>query len=326
MRGTALLLTMAIATELVAQTPQTGGTGQVRDLDKEDAARTAAYYLRYRDEIRAREAFVAAQKTLRTEAFRDALRDANSKVPRLAVTLDRFVTATGIMFDAVQLGLPRGIMRSGEKVTLFGEVADAAGKVVSSFEEPARIAESKGDLFVERVLFLPVTKAASAFGLAVGNEVIAIGRAPIDAEDVNATSSGVSRLIVSNNIYNMTKMQGPFEPFAFGGTKVVPKPDRAFRRGDEMWLFTEMRGPKLGADGMPRLSMNIAIETGGKTVAKSKIAADPSPLKGVAGHFAVGTTVDSSALGPGEYNVHFTVTDELAKKSYERAETVTIRD
>lgn len=124
---TGLLITFVIALPLFAQTPS--GPVNVPGGDKLDAAKTAAYYTHYRDEIRAKEAFEASRKMLHTQAFKNALHDAHSTLPQLAVTLDRFVTATGIMFDAVQLGLPHGIMRKDAKVTLFGEITD--GRAVS---------------------------------------------------------------------------------------------------------------------------------------------------------------------------------------------------
>jgi hypothetical protein len=72
--------------------------------------------------------------------------------------------------------------------------------------------------------------------------------------------------------------------------------------------------------------MRIAIESGGKMVANSTMPAEASALKGVAGHFAIGTTVDLSALRAGQYTVHLTVVDDLAKKSYERSQSITIVD
>jgi hypothetical protein len=293
-------------------------------LDPEDKTKAAAYYLRYRDEVRAKEVAERARTLLHTAVFRDALHNTASSLPRLFVTTDRFVTATGITFDAFQIGLPSGMMRSAAKVTLFGEITDSSGGVITSLEEPAVVSESKNDRFVERVLFLPATKGVAAFGIAAGGEVIAIGRAPLDADEMIATTSGVSRLIVSNNIFNLTKMQSPFEPFAFGGTRVIPKPDRTFHRTDEMWLFEEVRSPQSGADGDPHLTMHITIRNGDKTVANSTMPADASPLKGVAGHFAIGTTVDLSALRPGEYSVHLTVIDDIAKKSYEQSQVISI--
>jgi hypothetical protein len=294
--------------------------------DPEDKSKAASYYLRMRDEVRAKEAVEHARTLLHTAAFRDALHDSASALPHLFVTADRFVTATGITFDAFQLGLPHGVMRGGAKVILFGEITDAAGKVVASIEEPAVVSESKNDRFVECVLFLPVAKASTAFGVAAGGEVIAVGRASFDADEMIATSPGVSRLLVSNNIFNLTQMQSPFTPFAFGGTKVIAKPDRSFQRTDELWLFEEIRSPKTDIDGSPRLTMRITIERDGKTVANTTLPAEASPLKGVAGHFGIGTTVDLSALRPGDYNVHLTVIDELAKKSYEQSQSITILD
>ena len=294
--------------------------------DPLDAAKTSKYYLRFRDEITAKQAAEAARRALKTPKFREALRNLETKAPELPIAFDRFITAGGIVFEAVQIGLSSRQLQSGAKVTLFGEVTDLDGKVITDFEEPARVLESKGDLFVERSVFLSMPKANAAFGVARGADVIGIARVLIDDEEIKPASPGVSRLIVSNNIYNLAQIQGPFDPFAFGGTKVVPKPDRAFRRSDEMWLFTEVRHPAMSDDGKPRLAMRISIASGDKTVANSKMSADASPLKGVDGHYGVGTAVDLSALRAGRYTVNFTVTDEIAHRSYERSETITVTD
>lgn len=319
MRIAATVVVLLAAAGAFAQTPPTG-------LDPLDKSKTSAYYLRARDEIRAMEAMEASRRALRTAKFRDVLHDPETKAETLPLVLDRFITAGGVIFEAVQVGLPAPRVRPGTKVTFFGEIKDRDGKVITDFEEPVRVLESKGDLFVERSIFLPVAKANAAFGIANGNDVVGIARVVIDDEELTPASSTLSRLIVSNNIYNLDVIQGPFDPFAFGGTRVVPKPNRAFHRSDEMWLFAEIRNPATADDGKPRLVIQVAIEEGGKTVATTKMAADASPLKGVAGHFGLGTTVDLTALRPGNYAVRMIVTDQIAHRSFERSETIFVTD
>ncbi|HVR38030.1 MAG TPA: hypothetical protein VMU84_02980, partial [Thermoanaerobaculia bacterium] len=165
--------------------------------------------------------------------------------------------------------------------------------------------------------------AVGTFGVAVGGEIIALGRSSIDFDEVTKTSPGLSHLFVSNNIYNLPRVQNPFDPFAFGGTKVVPKPDRAFRAGDEVWLFAELRNPGVGNDRLPKLNTKIDIE-GATRKLKVPMNIEPLPLKGVDGHFGLGTTIDVSSFSPGEYKVRLTITDTIANRVFQREETIRI--
>ena len=322
MRLSAALLAL-LALPALAQTPS-GSTGKYDD----SAAKGGAYTNRYEDEVRARKAFDASRKALHTKAFRDALRGYEpGKLPELFATWGEFMTATGTEYLALQLApAADSHMKPDTKVVVFGEILDATGKAVHDFEEPASVAASKRDVYVERTLILPSYVGIGTFGLAVGGEILGLTRIRFDAWELSRTTVGISRLLVSNNIYNLSKMQGPFDPFAFGGTKVVPKPDRAFRRDDELWLFTEVWNPAVDGGKQPRMTTKIEIEGNGKRMGMPAAAADALPLKGVIGHFGVGTTVDLSSLKPGEYKVRFTVADTIANQTYQREETIHVID
>lgn len=322
MRPLALLLLLALPA--YAQTP-TPSSGRYDD----SSAKGGAYTMRYDDEVRARKAFDASRRALHTKAFRDALRGYEpGKVPELFATWGEFMTATGTEYLALQLAPAAGTTLKAEaKVVAFGEILDASGKVLYDFEEPASVAASKNDVYIERTLIMPSYVGIGTFGVAVGGEVVGLTRVRFDAWELGRSTVGISRLLVSNNVYNLSKMQGPFDPFAFGGTKVVPKPDRAFRRDDELWLFTEVWNPGVDREKqLPRMTTRIEIEGNGRKLGIPATAADALPLKGVTGHFGVGTTVDLSSLKPGEYKVRLTVADTIANQTYQREETIHIVD
>ncbi|HEV7921023.1 MAG TPA: hypothetical protein VGR02_09570 [Thermoanaerobaculia bacterium] len=310
-----LLLLPAIA---AAQTPQ--------PQDAWSGAKTERVMMRYADDVRARKAFDEAHKALQTAAFKTAVRNYEAgKVPELHATWGEFVTAQGTEYIALQLA-PAAPLKAGAKVIAFGEIVDAAGKTIYDFEEPADVADSKGDPYIERTLILPAWNIVGTFGLAAGGEIVALTRSAMDGESLTKATAGVSRLIVSNNVYNLTRLQSPFDPFAFGGTKVVPKPDRTFKKSDEVWLFTELRNPGIDAQQTPHVMMKVELEGNGKRVAMPQQAADASPLKGVRGHYGVGTTVDLSRLKPGDYKVRLTLNDTIANQTYQREETIHLLD
>jgi hypothetical protein len=265
-------------------------------------------------------------KRLATPALKEAIRNfAPGKLPELRVTWGEFVTADGKEFVALQFAPPAGVtLAPGRKVVAFGEVTEAGGKWLLDYEEPSVVADAKGDAFVDRSFLLPGAKLTGTFGLAAGSEVLAIARVPLDVEPLTKSGSSLSRLILAKDVHPLPAAQKPLEPFAFGGTKVVPKPDRTFRASDEVWLFTELRNPALDAAQSPRITTKVELEGEGKKVRGSAQPAEALPLKGVAGHFGVGQTIDVSSLKPGQYTVRYTVTDAVAQQSWTREETLRI--
>lgn len=265
-------------------------------------------------------------KRLTTAALKDAVRNfAPGKLPELRVTWGEFITAEGKEFVALQFAPPAGMtLQPGRKLVTFGEVTDADGKWLLDYEEPAVVADAKGDAFIDRSFVLPGANLTGTFGLAAGSEVLAIARVPLAVEPLTKSGSGLSRLIVSKDVHPMPVAQKPLEPFAFGGTKVVPKPDRTFRASDEVWLFTELRNPALSAAQSPRITTKVELEGEGKKVRGTPQPAEALPLKGVPGHFGIGQTIDVSSLKPGQYTVRYTVTDAVSQQSWTREETLRI--
>ena len=265
-------------------------------------------------------------KRLATPALKEAIRNfAPGKLPELRVTWGEFIGADGREFVALQFATPAEIvLKPGRKLTAFGELL-ADGKWLLDYEEPAVVADSKGDAYVERSIVVDgATNLTGTFGLAAGGEVLAIARVPLALETLTKTGSSLSRLILSNNVFPLPAAQKPLDPFAFGGTKVVPKPDHAFKATDELWVFSELRNPTLDGAQAPQVTTKVELEGEGKRLRGAAQPAEALPLKGVPGHFGVGQTIDVSTLKPGEYKLRYTVTDVLAKQSWTREETLRI--
>src|SRR5258706_2127191 len=286
MRMPRLAPTLLAAVTLAAfpAAAQTPGAPTARTGDAWDSAKTADYIARYGDEVRAKQAFDARRVSLRTRLYREALDhfDPATQAPA-PIVWGRFVTAGGASFVALHVALPSSGAKAGDKVTAFGEVVDEKGTAITTFEEPLTVVESKGDLFVERTLFLPPGKATGTFGLASGPQLLALGRATVEIVGKEPSTRDLSDLLVSHDVHNLEQRQSPFEPFSFGGTKVVPKADLTFNRNDEVWLFTEFRDAEL-KDAPPQLSMRVTVDGNGRKTVGTWQPVEPAPLKGVPGH------------------------------------------
>jgi hypothetical protein len=318
----AALLSLLIASIALAQTPGTDPRTTGPGGDPLDKALTGRYFMRYADEFRAKKAMEEARVALRTPEFRDALHSFEpGRLPKLEITWAEFVTAEGTPFTAMQFA---AAMKPKSKVTTFGEIVDANGKVLFDFEERLDVQQSKRDVFTERTIIQPFRHAVGTFGIAVGKEILALGRVDIDCEELNKNSTGISRLLLSDSVFNLEMMQTPFDPFAFGGTRVIPKPGRAFRREDETWLFVEMRNPALDANGEPKLTTRLELDRDGRTIVRQPMIIEPLALKGVRNHYGLGTTLDVSSFTPGEYTLRLKVTDEIARQWWTREETIQI--
>jgi hypothetical protein len=316
MRNVLASLVLLTALPVLAQTPSTG----------ERTPKTPDDYRRMERGVENLQQSGANAKRLVTPAFKDAIRNfAPGKVPELRVSWGEFVGVDGKEFVALQFAPPEGLpLKPGRKVVVFGEIVGADGKWLLDYEEPAVVADSKGDAYIDRSFLLDAANVTGTFGLAAGREVLAMARLPLDLEPLTKSGSGLSRLILSNNVFTMPAAQKPLDAFAFGGTKVVPKPGRAFKATDELWIFSELRNPALDQSQGAHVTTKIELEGPGTKIRSSPQPADALPLKGMAGHFGVGQTVDVSSLKPGQYKLRYTVTDTLAKQSWTREETLRI--
>jgi hypothetical protein len=279
---------------------------------------------RANDTLTARRAFDASARAMLTPRYRDAIEKYAPASTDLQATWGEFVAADGTTFVALQLA--SASVKADERITFFGLVTDENGKTIATFNEPQPVIASNADLFVERTLTLPLRKSRGTFGLARRNDVIGLTRIDFDPEALTAASGGISRVIVSSDVHILPAAQAPLDPFAFGGTKVVPKPGASFKRTDEVWLFTELRNPTLGTDGAPHVMTKVEIEGSAKSIPGIAVPAEATALKGVPGHYGIGNTIDVTSLPVGDYKVRLTVTDTVAKQVYRRDAMIRIRE
>jgi len=234
---------------------------------------------RMADDVRMRKTVDAP--ILKTAKFKEAIRNYQpDKQAHLLATWGEFVTADGTEFVALQIAPAAGtFMKADAAVVAFGEFVDPSGRSELTFEEPLPVRQSKDDVFVERSFVLPAQNLIGTFGLAIGGEIIGLTRAEFNQEPLTGLTSGVSRLILSDNVYTLPAAQKPLDPFAFGGTKVVPKPGATFHKNDEVWIFTEVRNPGVDAGKLPHVMTRIELIGNGKKIAGPATPADASPLK-----------------------------------------------
>ena len=278
---------------------------------------------RMNDKIIASREYDANARNLIGKKFSDAL-DAfkPGAQPELQASWGEFVAVDGRPFIALQLAFPGGAAPAD--VMLFGRVNDETGKTISIINEKHEVKSSGSDKFVERALTLPLVKSTGTFGVARGSEILAMARVNFDPEPVGQGVAAVSRLIVSSDVHVMSEAQGPRDPFAFGGMKVVPKPGGEFRRTDALWLFAELRNPAVDASGAPHFTTKLTITP--SNIGGPPMPAEATPLKGMAGHYGIGNTIDIAKLKPGDYTVRVVFTDLLSKQAFTREAAIHIRD
>jgi len=281
---------------------------------------------RANDEMIARKGRLEAAAKLHSVRLRDAIRDFQRndfRVEPMHVAFGEFVTAAGQYFVAMHFdaALPADVT----KATLFGLVDNGAGEEFWSIEEQVTVSRAAdGTAYYERSFAFPPGNRNATFGFAVKGEPAAMVSTPMLLRELTKTTRAVSRLLVASQVFALDKVQEPDAPFAFGGVKIVPRGDRTFRKGEEIWIFFEAQNPGIDDAGAPNLSTSVTLEGNGTTKRVLASDAEAIALKGVPGHFGVGTTVDASRLAPGEYTLRVSVKDAIAQAQYELLEKIAI--
>ena len=270
---------------------------------------------------------VAPMLEFKTAALRTAVDDlkaGKSSYKNLYVSYGEFITPQGDYFVPVELYVPKVAgLSTTQDLTFFGVVEDETGKTTAVFEEPAKLIASKNDYFFDKSIKLAPGKYKATFGLAENGKPLSMVRNDLELATLDKDAPAVSRLILSDNVYTLTQAQKPTDPFAFGGMKVVPKADHVFTNGEELWYFFEARNPGLDpASKAPKITETVLV-TGktaeGKTIkmAMPSYDADAQALKGMPGHFAIGTSIPLDTFKPGDYTITVKVNDTIASKTYE---------
>ena len=294
------------------------------------------------------EAPVVVQTELTTESLKTAVAELkgaakNPYEKQTFATWGEYVTSDGQYFVPVQLYVPKSAgLSASQSLTFFGVLQDESGKNVLAFEEPATLTATRDDFFVDRSLTgIPAGKYRGYFGLAENGKAVSMTTADLTlAGTIDKDAAGVSPLILSNNVYALSSAQNPTDAHAFGGLKVVPKGDRVFRPSDELWYFIELRNPgtaesmQVPAEGQtvaavtPKVQIKIDVDgmVDGKKVRRPAAPREVEAIeiKGVPGHYAIGSSIPLESFKPGEYTFTAKVIDTVKKASYTLTEKFTV--
>jgi GWxTD domain-containing protein len=264
--------------------------------------------------------------TFKTPAYQTAVSDfeaaKTNPYKNLYVAWGEYVTPQGEYYVPVELYVPKAAnLDPAADLTFFG-VVESDGKPIAVFEEPAKLTVSKDDLYFDKTLMLPAGKHKGVFGLALNGKPVSMATTDLNlAGTLDKDAAAISALILSNNVYPLAAAQRPTDPFAFGGIKVVPKGDRTFHPSDELWYFFELRNPGLNEQNVP--GVQVKLEMTGKTTEGQPVQMNAPPrsveaqeLKGVPGHYGVGSSIPLSSFKPGSYTLKVKVTDTVKKVSY----------
>lgn len=270
----------------------------------------------------------AAVAGVKTPALEAALADAKAgkgAAHGAAMTYAEFVSPTGEAYVPIAVYVPAssGVAADGAD-TLFGAVEDASGTRVATFEEPAKLTASRGDFFVDKTLALQPGKYTAVVGLAKAGSPVLVTSGPIEVAGPAKESVGTSRMVLSDNIYELGTAEPVKAPFAFGKLKVVPKATLSFKNTDEVSYFVEVNNPGIDtATNMPKLQYALdLIGPDKKKISAPLTDAAPLPLTGTPGpgHFAIISSIPlgemKPALKPGDYVLRMKIVDSVTKQSY----------
>jgi len=203
---------------------------------------------------------------LKSESLRAAIEElkaGKSSYKNAYVTYGEFITPQGDYFVPVGMYVAQVAgLSATQDLTFFGVIEDEAGKPAAVIEEPAKLMASKDDLYFDKSVKVAPGKYKATFGLAENGKPVSMVRTDMTLAPLEKDAAGLSRLILSNNVYTLTERQKATDPFAFGGLKVVPKGDATFTRKDDLWYFFEARNPGVDATTKTKPSVSRVIPGG----------------------------------------------------------------
>ncbi len=235
-----------------------------------------------------------------------------------------FVSPSGDSYVPLGILVPKADNLTADSVdTVFGQVEDANGTVVTSFEEPVKPTMSNGALFADRSVSLPAGKYTAIIGVAKAGAPVAIATESLDVAGVAKDTEGISKMALTNNLAEIPEAAPEKSGFAFGKMKVIPT--TTFAKSDELVFFIEVRNPGIDpATNGPKIQTKLELSGGklSKPIPRQLMDAQLAPLSGKPGpgQYAI---IDSIPLGqipslvPGDYTLKVKVVDTVTKQSYE---------
>src|SRR5438270_8442732 len=269
---------------------------------------------------------VAGVKTPALEAALAEAKAGKGSNRGAAFSYAEFVSPGGDAFVPVSVYIPSSSNIAADAAdTIFGAVEDASGTRVTTFEEPTKLTASRTDFFVDKSLTLQPGKYTAIVGLAKAGQPVLVTSGPIEVAGPAKDAVGTSRLILSDNVYELGTAEPAKAPFAFGKLKIVPKGNLTFKNSDELNYFVEVNNPGIDtASNLPKLQYKLDL-TGGPektTISAPLTDAAPLPLTGAPGpgHYAILSTIPLAevkpALKPGDYTLKMKIIDAVTKQSY----------
>ncbi len=267
--------------------------------------------------------------TLKTAALESAVAQAKGgkAAKNVSASYAEFVSPTGESYIPLQLYVPSSAGIGPDAAdTFFGVVEDSGGKRVTVFEEPVKLTASKTDFFADKTVTVPAAgKYTAIVGLAKGGAPVVVTSTPIEATAPAKDAASVSRLVLSENIYELGTAEPVKAPFAFGKLKIVPKGNLVFPNNAELGYFVEVNNPGIDmASNVPKLQYKLDLVGGPdkKTISAPLQDVQALPLSGAPGpgHYAIISTIPLAevkpALKPGDYTLRMKIVDTVTKQSY----------
>jgi len=271
---------------------------------------------------------------LKTQALRDAIaaqKAGSSTLKKGSVVFAEFVSPSGDFYVPVGLIVPKGDGVTGEAYdTLFGQVEDASGTVVASFEQSTKPTVYRNGVFADRALNLGSGKYTAVVGVAKAGVPSVIGSKTFDVTSVGKDATGASKLIITNDLVELGEPAPEKTGFAFGKTKVIPTAE--FSKSDNLIFFVEVHNPGIDpVTNLPKLQASLDFSGGKfkKPISRPLTEQPVAPLSGKPGpgQYAV---IDSIPLGeiknvePGDYTLKMKIVDTVTKQSYTIEQTFKI--
>jgi hypothetical protein len=233
----------------------------------------------------------------------------------LEVSWGEFLSGTGEPILTLSLDRPvDDLLAPGTRMTIFGELVDASGKVLTGFEAEDEVELSAGRAVVDVPLRLPLGAVRAVLGVARRGKPVWLVEQPMAVTAIDPHRFGLSRPVLSLDVHPLATPQHPDDPFSFGGLRVVPRGGVAFRSGDAPWLFAVVRVPGSSELDVPKLGAVLTI-TGPEGFAPRRYPIDaptPTPLRGFATQWGLGVPLPVNNLPAGDYTAALAVTDKVA--------------
>ena len=241
---------------------------------------------------------------------------------------DEFVTSSGESFVPVQIYMTNLSALPAHPAAFFGTVFDRNGSKIASYERPVTIDISDSAFVAATSLHLPPGKYTGLFGVAVDDNPLAMVRTELDVKGAEQASSGVSRLILSDDIHPNGAPPHPTDPFTFSGSTVVVKGDHLFNQKNDLWFLVELRNPGLNQRGTPKIRVQIDVDgtSGNRPVQLTFPLQDiqVEPLPEVAGHYALGQSIPLAKIPAGDYKMKLRIVDVVRGSVYDLNDAFTV--